>query len=37
MKCVECGSHVPPYQKFLCEDCWKIALNEKLKEEDEKK
>lgn len=29
-KCVECGNHVPPYQNFLCEECWRIALNEKL-------
>ncbi|CEG25980.1 hypothetical protein BN1002_00818 [Bacillus sp. B-jedd] len=35
-KCVECGGHVPIYQKFLCEDCWTTALNQKLLEEDEK-
>jgi endogenous inhibitor of DNA gyrase (YacG/DUF329 family) len=29
-KCVECGDYVPAYQNFLCEECWKIALNEKL-------
>jgi DNA-directed RNA polymerase subunit RPC12/RpoP len=34
-KCVECGSHVPEYQTYLCEACWKIALVEKL--DDEKK
>jgi DNA-directed RNA polymerase subunit RPC12/RpoP len=33
-KCVECGDHVPSYQKYLCEECWKQALNEKLREED---
>ena len=33
-KCVECGGHVPPYQNYLCEDCWKKALNEKLEAED---
>lgn len=32
-KCVECGGHVPPYQNFLCEDCWKEILNKKLNEE----
>lgn len=30
-KCVECGSHVPSYQKFLCEDCWKETLNKDFK------
>jgi uncharacterized OB-fold protein len=29
-KCVECGGHVPPYQNFLCEDCWREALKEKI-------
>jgi len=28
--CVECSSHVPAYQNYLCEKCWKVALNEKL-------
>jgi hypothetical protein len=31
--CVECGSHVPAYMNYLCEECWKIALNEKLNED----
>jgi NMD protein affecting ribosome stability and mRNA decay len=31
--CVECGGHVPAYQNFLCEECWKAALNEKLDKE----
>jgi len=35
-KCVECGGHVPIYQKFLCEECWKEALTQKLLEEDKK-
>jgi NMD protein affecting ribosome stability and mRNA decay len=35
-KCVECGDHVPAYMNFLCESCWKKALNEKLQEEDKK-
>ena len=30
--CVECGGYVPPYQKYLCEECWGKALNEKLDE-----
>ena len=33
-KCVECGDHVPAYQKYLCEECWKEALNEKLMQAD---
>jgi membrane protease subunit (stomatin/prohibitin family) len=33
-KCVECGGHVPPYQKYLCEKCWQEALNAKIKAED---
>jgi hypothetical protein len=33
-KCVECGGHVPAYMNYLCEDCWRIALNEKLEAED---
>lgn len=33
-KCVECGDHVPAYLNYLCEKCWKIALNEKLEQED---
>mgnify|MGYP001488275563 CR=1 FL=1 len=32
-KCVECGADVPPYLNFMCEDCWREALNEKLEEE----
>jgi NMD protein affecting ribosome stability and mRNA decay len=32
-KCVECGDHVPAYLNFLCEECWKKALNEKLDNE----
>ncbi|CRK80333.1 hypothetical protein [Neobacillus massiliamazoniensis] len=36
-KCVECGSYVPPYQNFFCEECWEKALNEKLKEDEKKK
>lgn len=35
-KCVDCGGHVPPYQKFYCEECWKKALNAKLLEDDKK-
>jgi NMD protein affecting ribosome stability and mRNA decay len=35
-KCVECGDHVPAYMNFLCESCWKKALNEKLQEDDKK-
>lgn len=33
-KCVECGDDVPAYQNYLCEKCWKEALNEKLNEEE---
>jgi hypothetical protein len=32
--CVECGGHVPAYLNFLCEDCWREALNAKLEAED---
>lgn len=32
--CVECGDHVPVYMNYLCEKCWREALNEKLKQED---
>lgn len=35
-QCVECGDDVPAYQNFLCESCWKKALNEKLLEDDKK-
>lgn len=34
--CVECGADVPAYLNFMCEDCWKKALNEKLEADDEK-
>jgi hypothetical protein len=34
--CVECGDHVPAYQKFYCESCWKKALNEKLNADEKK-
>jgi hypothetical protein len=34
--CIECGSHVPAYQKFYCEECWAKALNEKLNEDEKK-
>lgn len=33
-KCVDCGGHVPPYQNYLCEDCWRKALNAKLDEDE---
>lgn len=33
-KCVECGGHVPAYLNYLCEDCWRDALNAKLEAED---
>jgi hypothetical protein len=36
-KYVECGGHVPAYQNFLCEDCWKKALNEKLQNDSKNK
>lgn len=36
-KCVECGGHVPTYTKYLCEECWRVALNEKLNEDDKEK
>lgn len=29
-KCIECGDHVPAYQNFYCEKCWRDALNAKL-------
>lgn len=32
--CVECGDHVPVYQKFYCEKCWGEALNAKLEADD---
>lgn len=32
-KCVECGDHVPAYLNYLCESCWRKALNEKLDDE----
>ena len=35
--CVECGSHVPIYQNFMCEDCWRDALNEKMKHKKKRK
>lgn len=31
--CVECGDHVPAYLNYLCESCWRKALNEKLDKE----
>lgn len=34
IKCVECGDHVPAYLNYLCEDCWREALNAKLEAED---
>lgn len=34
--CVECGDHVPAYQKFYCEECWEKALKAKLEEDDAK-
>jgi rRNA maturation endonuclease Nob1 len=32
--CVECGDHVPVYQNFFCESCWKKVLRAKLEAED---
>lgn len=35
-KCVECGMYIPPYRKFLCDDCYSKMLSDKLdKEQDE--
>lgn len=33
-KCVECGADVPGYLNYLCEDCWRETLNEKLESDE---
>ena len=34
--CVECGNHVPIYLNYLCEECWRVALNEKVEQDEYK-
>ena len=31
--CVECGTYIPSYRKFLCDDCYSKMLSDKLDKE----